>query len=133
MREEYTSEIVISGKLTTERARFEKFRAGNFPRCGEPALKAMKTAEAHVQLKPGIIGVRVKIMPPDAYFPDKVTIAQAAPPSEETQETPPQTTQPSAPVQEQTTPPQQTAPSEEESKAPVTETNETPNAEEAKQ
>jgi small subunit ribosomal protein S3 len=34
----------------------------------------MKTAEAHVQLKPGIIGVRVKIMPPDAYFPDKVTI-----------------------------------------------------------
>jgi small subunit ribosomal protein S3 len=127
------AEIVISGKLTTERARFEKFRAGNFPRCGEPALKAMKTAEAHVQLKPGIIGVRVKIMPPDAYFPDKVTIAQAAPPSEETQETPPQTTQPSAPVQEQTTPPQQTAPSEEESKAPPAETNETPNAEEAKQ
>jgi len=43
---------------------------------GEPALRAMKTAEAHVQLKPGIIGVRVKIMPPDAYFPDKVTIVK---------------------------------------------------------
>ena len=51
------AEIVISGKLTTERARFEKFRAGYFPRCGEPALVAMKKAEAHVQLKPGIIGV----------------------------------------------------------------------------
>ena len=63
------AEIVISGKLTTERARFEKFRAGYFPRCGEPALVAMKKAEAHVQLKPGIIGVRVKIMPPDAVFP----------------------------------------------------------------
>ena len=69
-------EIVISGKLTTERARFEKFRAGHYPIVGEPALRAMKTAVAHVQLKPGMIGVRVKIMPPDAYFPDKVVIIQ---------------------------------------------------------
>jgi len=73
------AEIVISGKLTTERARFEKFRAGYFPRCGEPALRAMKIAVAHVQLKPGIIGIRVKIMPPDAYFPDKVSIMAAEP------------------------------------------------------
>jgi len=77
------AEIVISGKLTTERARFEKFRAGYFPRCGEPALVAMKKAEAHVQLKPGIIGVRVKIMPPDAYFPDRIKVSEAAPPEEE--------------------------------------------------
>jgi len=76
-------EIVISGKLTTERARFEKFRAGHYPIVGEPALRAMKTAEAHVQLKPGIIGVRVKIMPPDAYFPDKVLIMEALPEEEE--------------------------------------------------
>lgn len=75
-------EIVISGKLRTERARFEKFKAGYFPRCGEPALKSMKKAEAHVQLKPGIIGVRVKIMPPDADFPDKIQIAAALPPEE---------------------------------------------------
>ncbi len=67
-------EIVISGKLRTERARFEKFRAGYFPRCGEPALKYMRKAEMHVQLKPGIIGVRVKLMPPDAQFPDKIQI-----------------------------------------------------------
>jgi small subunit ribosomal protein S3 len=82
------AEIVISGKLTTERARFEKFKAGHFPIVGEPALRAMKTAEAHVQLKPGIIGVRVKIMPPDAYFPDKVTII--GPTTEEEQVTVPQ-------------------------------------------
>lgn len=75
-------EIVISGKLRTERARFEKFRAGYFPRCGEPALRYMKKAEAHVQLKPGIIGVRVKIMPPDALFPDKIKIIDALPPEE---------------------------------------------------
>jgi small subunit ribosomal protein S3 len=77
------AEIVISGKLTTERARFEKFKAGHFPIVGEPALRAMKTAEVHVQLKPGMIGVRVKIMPPDAIFPDKVTIADAEPTAEE--------------------------------------------------
>jgi len=76
------AEIVISGKLRTERARFEKFRAGYFPRCGDAALKYMKKAEAHVQLKPGIIGVRVKIMPPDAQFPDKIEIVKEPPPDE---------------------------------------------------
>ena len=76
------AEIVISGKLRTERARFEKFRAGYFPRCGDPALTYMKKAEAHVQLKPGIIGVRVKLMPPDAQFPDKIQITTELPPEE---------------------------------------------------
>jgi small subunit ribosomal protein S3 len=76
------AEIVISGKLRTERARFEKFRAGYFPRCGDPALTYMKKAEAHVQLKPGIIGVRVKLMPPDAKFPDKIKITEELPPEE---------------------------------------------------
>jgi small subunit ribosomal protein S3 len=80
------AEIVISGKLRTERARFEKFRAGYFPRCGDAALKYMKKAEAHVQLKPGIIGVKVKIMPPDAQFPDKVQIVEELPPEEKVEE-----------------------------------------------
>jgi small subunit ribosomal protein S3 len=80
------AEIVISGKLRTQRARFEKFRTGYFPRCGEPALKYMKKAEAHVQLKPGIIGVRVKIMPPDAQFPDKIQIVEELPPEERVEE-----------------------------------------------
>jgi small subunit ribosomal protein S3 len=79
-------EIVISGKLRTERARFEKFRAGYFPRCGEPALRNMRKAEVHVQLKPGIIGVRVKLMPPDAQFPDKIKVVEALPPEEKTEE-----------------------------------------------
>ena len=80
------AEIVISGKLRTERARFEKFRAGYLPRCGEPALKYTRKAEAHVQLKAGIIGVRVKIMPPDAQFPDKIQIVLAPPPEEKIEE-----------------------------------------------
>lgn len=82
------AEIVISGKLRTERARFEKFRAGYLARCGEPALKYMRKAEVHVQLKPGIFGVRVRIMPPDAVFPDKIQIIEPIPPEEEKTEEP---------------------------------------------
>jgi len=78
-------EIVISGKLRTERARFEKFRAGYFPRCGEPALKYTRKTEAHVQLKAGMFGVRVKIMPPDAQFPDKIKIVAELPPELKTE------------------------------------------------
>src|SRR3972149_6975594 len=81
-------EIVISGKLRTERARFEKFRAGEFRRVGDPALKYTRKAAAHVKLKPGIIGVRVKIMPPDAVFPDKIKIVLAPPPEEKMEEAP---------------------------------------------
>ncbi|HVP93097.1 MAG TPA: 30S ribosomal protein S3 [Acidobacteriota bacterium] len=77
------AEIIISGKLRTERARFEKFRAGYMPRCGEPPLKYLRKAEFHIQLKPGIFGIRVKIMPPDAIFPDRIKIIEQAPPQEE--------------------------------------------------
>jgi small subunit ribosomal protein S3 len=76
------AEIVISGKLRTERARFEKFRAGYLVKCGDPSLKYMQKAEVHVQLKPGMFGVRVRIMPPDAIFPDKLKILQSLPPEE---------------------------------------------------
>lgn len=96
-------EIVISGKLRTERARFEKFRAGYFPRCGEPALRWMRKAEMHVQLKPGIIGVRVKLMPPDAQFPDKVRILTELPPEEKIEETKPKIEEEAATEQKEQT------------------------------
>ncbi|MBC7129864.1 30S ribosomal protein S3 [Candidatus Bathyarchaeota archaeon] len=73
------AEIIISGKLRTERARYEKFRSGYLPKCGDPAMKYMRKAEIHVQLKPGIFGVKVRIMPPDAQFPDKLQIVEAFP------------------------------------------------------
>jgi small subunit ribosomal protein S3 len=76
------AEIVISGKLRTERARFEKFRAGYLVKCGDPSLTYMQKAEVHVQLKPGIFGIRVRIMPPDTVFPDKIRIIDRLPPEE---------------------------------------------------
>ncbi|RLI08172.1 30S ribosomal protein S3, partial [Candidatus Bathyarchaeota archaeon] len=65
------AEIIISGKLRTARARYEKFRAGYLPVCGDPAQKYLRRAVVHVQLKPGIYGIKVTIMPPEAEFPDQ--------------------------------------------------------------
>ena len=73
------AEIIISGKLRTDRHRFEKFRAGYLPKSGEPARKYTRKAVLHAQLKPGVIGVKVKIMPPEAEFPDQVKIAKEVP------------------------------------------------------
>lgn len=71
-------EITISGKLRSKRSRYEKFRGGYLPKSGYPAMKYGRRAEIHVKLKPGILGVKVRIMPPDAVFPDKVQIAEPA-------------------------------------------------------
>jgi small subunit ribosomal protein S3 len=76
------AEIVISGKLRTERARYEKFKAGYLQKCGEPATRYLRKAEVHCQMKPGMFGIRVRIMPPDAQFPDKIKIAEELPPEE---------------------------------------------------
>lgn len=64
-------EIIISGKLRTERARREKFREGFVPKSGEPSIVFVRKAVVHTQLKPGILGVKVFIMPPGIVFPDQ--------------------------------------------------------------
>ncbi len=68
------AEIIISGKLRTDRARYEKFRTGYLPKSGEPPRKYMRKAELHVHLKPGTLGVKVRLLPPDAQFPDQVQV-----------------------------------------------------------
>jgi small subunit ribosomal protein S3 len=83
-------EIIISGKLRTDRSRYEKFKTGYLPTCGDIALKYMRKAKVHVQLKPGMLGVKVRIMPPDAEFPGK-TKAPESPPEEKTEEEPKET------------------------------------------
>jgi len=67
-------EIVISGKLRTDRARYEKFREGYLPKSGEPPRKYTRKAELHVKLKPGILGVKVRLIPPESVFPDQVKV-----------------------------------------------------------
>lgn len=57
-------EIVISGKLVAERARYEKIKAGKVYKSGEQSLHLVDRAVAHVLLKPGIYGVEVLITKP---------------------------------------------------------------------
>lgn len=68
------AEIIISGKLRTDRARYEKFKTGYLPKSGDPPRKYMRKAELHVQTKPGILGVKVRLIPPEAQFPDQVKV-----------------------------------------------------------
>jgi small subunit ribosomal protein S3 len=112
------AEIVISGKLRTERARYEKFKIGYLPKCGEPPLRYLRKAEVHVQLKPGMFGVRVRIMPPDAIFPDRMKISEKLPtveeaPKEEAAEETAEKTEETPKVEE----PQETSSNEEEEAA----------------
>ncbi|HDJ83538.1 MAG TPA: 30S ribosomal protein S3 [Desulfurococcaceae archaeon] len=57
-------EVIISGKLRTERARYEKLSAGKIYKSGEQSLKLVDRAVIHVLLKPGVYGVQVLITRP---------------------------------------------------------------------
>jgi len=75
-------QVVISGKLTGERHRTEKFREGHIKYCGEPKMLFMKIGYAVAKKKPGIIGIKVQIMWPDARLPDEIKVKDpGAPPS----------------------------------------------------
>ena len=75
------AQIIIAGKLTGDRARTEKFMAGTIKYNGKP-VELVRVGYATAKTKPGIIGVTVKIMPPDAKLPDEINII----PPEETVE-----------------------------------------------
>ncbi|AXI25206.1 30S ribosomal protein S3 [Methanofervidicoccus sp. A16] len=68
--------VIISGKLTGERARTEKFMEGYMKHCGEPSEDLVRKAHRVAKLKLGIIGVTVKLVPPDVILPDEVIIKE---------------------------------------------------------
>lgn len=72
-------EVIISGKLTTQRARTEKYRQGYLLKAGDQVTKQVLAAIAHSQLKQGIFGVKVSILPPNFEFLDKPTFKVIAP------------------------------------------------------
>ncbi len=69
-------EIAIRGKLTTDRARYEKYRAGYLPVVGEAISKILRSAVVDTQLKQGLFGISVRVMPPNVVFPDKPVIKE---------------------------------------------------------
>jgi small subunit ribosomal protein S3 len=81
-------EIAIRGKLTTDRARYEKYRAGYLPAVGEAISRILRTAVVDTQLKQGLFGISVKLMPPNVVLPDRPVIKEVgeAPPKQVVQE-----------------------------------------------
>ncbi len=67
-------EISISGKLTSRRARYQKFRSGFVAKTGEPIRTAVSHGIAYAIMKPGILGVQIRVMLPDAVAPDRPII-----------------------------------------------------------
>ena len=67
-------EITISGKIRGSRSAVAKFVEGYIKKCGEPADRFVREGYATATLKPGVLGIVVRIMPPEAVLPDSVEI-----------------------------------------------------------
>ncbi len=106
------AEIQLSGKLTSERSRFEKFRNGVLLKAGDVYLKSIDEAVTFVLMKPGLIGVKVKIFPPVKTIDDVIV---QAPMITEALVTTPTVPLPSEPTSE-------TTPTQQIEEAPPTET-----------
>lgn len=70
------AEIIIGGKLTSQRSRVQKFREGIVSKCGTPWDEAVSYGVSFVVTKTGCMGFRLLIMPgPSEYrLPDNVKI-----------------------------------------------------------
>ena len=75
-------QVIISGKLTGQRHRTEKFKDGHIKYCGQAKLDWMMQGFAVAKLKPGVMGITVQIMHPNAKLPDEIEIFP--PPAEPT-------------------------------------------------
>ena len=67
-------EVTISGKIRGSRSAVAKFVEGYIKKCGEPSTRFVEEGFATVQLKPGVLGIYVRIMPPATILPDTVEI-----------------------------------------------------------
>lgn len=67
-------EVTISGKIRGSRSAVAKFVEGYIKKCGEPSIRFVEEGFATVQLKPGVLGIYVRIMPPETVLPDTVEI-----------------------------------------------------------
>ena len=71
-------EIKVSGKVTSQRARTQIFRAGTMTKSGQPAQEAVDKGVAQCIQKSGVLGVVVKIMRADYKTGDGVEINEEA-------------------------------------------------------
>ncbi len=80
-------EITVSGKIRGSRSACAKFNDGYIKKCGQPSIENVKEGFATVQLKPGVLGIYVRIMPPDVTLPDQIEIVEPTEEDDEVTET----------------------------------------------
>jgi small subunit ribosomal protein S3 len=68
-------EIVLGGKLPSSRAKSWRFSQGFLKKTGDSA-KVVERAKSIAQTKPGTVGVKVAILPPDVELKDRVIMNQ---------------------------------------------------------
>jgi small subunit ribosomal protein S3 len=69
-------EIIISGKVTSQRARTQIFRAGTMSKSGQPAQIGVDKGVAQCIQKSGVLGIIVKIMRADTVMGDEIKIKE---------------------------------------------------------
>ncbi len=67
-------EIIISGKVTSQRARTQIFRAGTMSKSGQPAQEGVDKGVAQCIQKSGVLGIIVKIMRANTKMGDDIKI-----------------------------------------------------------
>jgi len=67
-------EIIISGKVPSSRAKSWRFFMGYLKKSGDIALTGVDTHYSEANLKTGIVGIQVRIMPPTVILPDRIKI-----------------------------------------------------------
>ena len=70
------TEIVLSGKLPSDRAKTWRFAQGYLKKTGEPS-KVVNRAQAQANTMLGTIGIEVSILHPDAHIHDRIVVDDA--------------------------------------------------------
>jgi small subunit ribosomal protein S3 len=67
------TEIVLSGKLPSDRARTWRFAQGYLKKTGEPS-KVVNKAMSQARTISGVVGIKVSILPPNVHIHDRIVI-----------------------------------------------------------
>lgn len=79
-------EIIMSGKIPGARARSWRFYQGYLKKCGDMAIMGVRKSCKTALLKTGMIGIRVRIMPPELKEKEEIKLKKEEEIVEEAQE-----------------------------------------------
>ena len=69
-------EILISGKIPSSRAKTWRFYMGYLKKCGDISISGVDKAQQMANLKTGVVGIQVSIMPGTTILPDKIKLIE---------------------------------------------------------